>query len=230
MQLAYDQLVAEGYVEAKPYRGYFAAEIDVLLHMEPSVGKLPVHRALEFPSEEDAEPIESGMPDVDFSLRGIDLDHFPFNTWRKLSREILTMDNRELFSKNGKPQGQRELREEIRAYLQSARLVECRAEQIVIGARKRILPTLWIRSWEKERLRWRPPPTVRHIVYSLALGHPILPVPMDRNGMDPERLQASGANIGYYAFSSVPNRNCDASAPQAGADHLGGCLAGAFPD
>ena len=98
VQLAYDQLVAEGYVEAKPYRGYFAAEIDVLLHMEPSVGKLPVHRALEFPSEEDAEPIESGMPDVDFSLRGIDLDHFPFNTWRKLSREILTMDNRELFS------------------------------------------------------------------------------------------------------------------------------------
>ena len=196
VQLAYDQLVAEGYVEAKPYRGYFAAEIDVLLHMEPSVGKLPVHRALEFPSEKDAEPIESGMPDVDFSLRGIDLDHFPFNTWRKLSREILTMDNRELFS-NGKPQGQRELREEICAYLQSARLVECRAEQIVIGAGSEYLLMLLDQILGKGAIAMETP-TYRQAYRVLsALGHPILPVPMDRNGMDPERLQASGANIAY---------------------------------
>lgn len=41
-------------------------------------------------------------------------------------------------------------------------------------------------------------PTYRQAYRVLsALGHPILPVPMDRNGMDPERLQASGANIAY---------------------------------
>ena len=34
---------------------------------------------------------------IDFSPRGIDLENFPFGIWRKLSRDTLVDDNREMF-------------------------------------------------------------------------------------------------------------------------------------
>ena len=61
---------------------------------------------------------------VDFSTRGIDLDSFPFNTWRRLSRNTLVDDNKEMFAV-GDPQGEYELRAAIRDYLHSARGVSC---------------------------------------------------------------------------------------------------------
>ena len=34
----------------------------------------------------------------DFTPNGIDLDSFPFNTWRKVSRNTLVDDNKEMFA------------------------------------------------------------------------------------------------------------------------------------
>ena len=34
MELAYDQLLAEGYIEAEPYRGYFVCDIEALYQLE----------------------------------------------------------------------------------------------------------------------------------------------------------------------------------------------------
>lgn len=42
---------------------------------------------------------------VDFSPRGIDLDSFPFNTWRKISKNTLVDDNKAMFA-GGDPQGE----------------------------------------------------------------------------------------------------------------------------
>ena len=35
VELAYDQLLAEGYIEAEPYRGYFVCDIEALYQLEP---------------------------------------------------------------------------------------------------------------------------------------------------------------------------------------------------
>lgn len=68
------------------------------------------------------EPGDTGKDryEVDFSPRGIDLDSFPFNTWRKISRNTLVDDNKEMFAA-GDPQGERALRTAIGDYLHSAR-------------------------------------------------------------------------------------------------------------
>ena len=34
VELAYDQLLAEGYIEAEPYRGYFVCDIEALYQLE----------------------------------------------------------------------------------------------------------------------------------------------------------------------------------------------------
>ena len=70
---------------------------------------------------------------MDFSPRGIDLERFPYATWRKISRSVLKEEDRELFLK-GEPQGDLILREAIRDYLHAARGVNCDASQIIIGA------------------------------------------------------------------------------------------------
>ena len=123
-QMAYEQLLAEGYIEAVPCRGYFVARMEELVEVE--------HRAGDEMELEAEEEQDIGCR-VDFSPRGIDLDSFPYNTWRKISRDTLVDDNREFFN-SGNPQGEPGLREAVRGQMDSARGVECAADQIIVGA------------------------------------------------------------------------------------------------
>ena len=70
---------------------------------------------------------------IDFSPRTIDMSVFPYATWRRLLRGILTGDRADLF-RRGNPQGDLELRTTIARYLHLSRGCHCDPEQIVIGA------------------------------------------------------------------------------------------------
>ena len=105
-QMAYDQLVSEGYIETIPCKGYFVLKIDELVEVEPET-KMGF---LVDPEQQEAEL------DVDFSPRGIDLTSFPYNAWRKVTRATLMDDDKEMFL-TGSPQGEPGLREAIRGYL-----------------------------------------------------------------------------------------------------------------
>ena len=87
VDLAYEQLLSEGYIESAPYRGYFVCEIDALCRSNPSGQVQPV--------KEPKKEAESYR--YDFSPNGIDLAHFPFNTWRKITRNTLIDDKKEMF-------------------------------------------------------------------------------------------------------------------------------------
>ena len=122
VDMAYGQLVSEGYIEAQPYKGYFVCELEGLYHLETqSDGRLS--------KKEDA----SVKPKYDFSPNGVDLNSFPHNAWRKLSKNILLEENKYLF-RLGDAQGEYELRSTIAQYLRQARGVSAMPEQIVVGA------------------------------------------------------------------------------------------------
>ena len=124
-QLAYEQLLSEGYIEALPCRGYFVCQIEELVEVK--------YHGVPEEKEEKQEENENYNYKVDFSPRGIDLDSFPFNAWRKLSKNTLVDDNKDMFAV-GNAQGEYSLRQVIRDYLHSARGVHCRPEQILVGA------------------------------------------------------------------------------------------------
>ncbi len=71
--------------------------------------------------------------EIDFSPRTIDMSVFPYATWRRILRGILTGDRADLF-RRGEPQGDLELRTTIAHYLHLSRGCHCDPEQIVIGA------------------------------------------------------------------------------------------------
>lgn len=185
-QMAYDQLLAEGYIESRPYRGYFVARMEELVEAGPEKAD----------TMETSEPVR---PDclVDFSPRGIDLDSFPYNTWRKLSRNTLVDDNKEMFH-SGNHQGEPGFREAIRSYLHSARGVNCSAEQIIVGAGSEYLLMLLSQILGQNRRIAMENPTYKQAYRVFhSLGYPVYPVEMDSSGMEPKLLEKSKANVAY---------------------------------
>ncbi len=81
VELAYEQLISEGYVESEACRGFFAADVEGLYQLErPS----PVHPEIDGQKK-------NSYP-YDFTPNGVDLNSFPYNAWRKLSKESLLDD------------------------------------------------------------------------------------------------------------------------------------------
>ena len=78
VQLAYDQLLSEGYIEARPCRGYYVLKLDGLYDLETVEHKKTAKR-VEVNKEYE----------IDFSPSGIELDNFPYNSWRKVSRTVI---------------------------------------------------------------------------------------------------------------------------------------------
>ncbi len=123
---AYDQLLSEGYIEAKPYKGYFVCRLEGIFTMEQQEMTEP--EVVRPDSQEDGTQVQ-----VDFSPYGIDMTGFPFGVWKRITKNILNDSNSELFAQ-GEPQGDYDLRMTISRYLHSSRGVNCRPEQIIVGA------------------------------------------------------------------------------------------------
>ena len=75
VELAYEQLLSEGYIESVPYRGFFVAQVDELYHLEAERKK---DSFLE-KKEESREQMEiNGEKKIkyDFTPNGVDLKKF----------------------------------------------------------------------------------------------------------------------------------------------------------
>ncbi len=132
VETAYQQLLAEGFIENLPRRGYYVT------HLPDSYGKLALG---EYP-QSPANGVASGMADsvyaYDFHMAKNDFTPFPVTTWKRLLNHTIRDEYAELLF-YGDPQGERGLREELATYLGRFRGVVCRKEQIVIGAEQHLL-------------------------------------------------------------------------------------------
>ena len=133
----------------------------------------------------------------DFTPNGVDLNSFPYNIWRKLSKECLIDDKAEMF-RLGNPQGEYGLRNAISSYLHQARGIHCHPDQIIIGAGSDyllMLLTTVIGNGHKVALE---NPTYGQ-AYRLfeRLSYKVCTVDMDQSGMRIDELEKSGADIAF---------------------------------
>lgn len=186
VELAYEQLLSEGYIESIPCKGYYACQIEELYHFhsDKSVKKNTV-------------PQEENIYEYDFTPNGIDLDSFPYGVWRKITRNILLDDKKELFQL-GDPRGEWELRETICSYLHQARGVNCRPEQILIGAGNDYLLLLLSTIIGNTHQIAMETPSYKH-AYKIfeQIDFSICTIPMDNRGMQVSELQKTKADIAY---------------------------------
>ena len=186
VDMAYEQLVSEGYIEALPYKGYFVCELDGLYRLMPVQNPVKGFRE---------EPKEQYI--YDFSPNGIDLDSFPQNAWRKLSKTILQAENRQLFQL-GDPQGEQELRVTLAQYLRQARGVETSPEQLVIGAGNDFLLLLLCSMFGTGQKIAMESPTYKKAYELLGnLSNELRVIEMDESGMRIDRLSETDAQIAY---------------------------------
>jgi len=133
VSLAYEQLLAEGYIHSKPRSGYYASELDrtgmILPADTRSPNGLPAAARLSRPYH----AFGSDQTPFDFGYGSVDLESFPLNKWRKWMNRCLLPENQRLLL-YGELQGEAGLRLQIASYLHQVRGVRCVPEQIVIGA------------------------------------------------------------------------------------------------
>lgn len=119
VQLAYNQLLVEGYTDSRPQSGYYVSQ-GFYAGSESSLKPEPALAQTSLDSEEAPPYI-------------YDECCFDFNKWKKCSSTVFNEYYDRLLYESD-PQGEKALRVEISKYLYSSRGVTCTPAQIVIGA------------------------------------------------------------------------------------------------
>jgi len=191
IQAAYDQLKAEGYVESKPRKGLYIANFE-----DGIMDNQEYPPNLEVKSEE----VQANNK-IDFNSGKIDLNQFPYSTWRKLAVQSLYEDQGELFY-SGNPQGELELRQQIASHLFASRGVRCSSDQIIIGAGTQVLMGMLCLLIGKDHTFALENPGFHRIRAVLQdLGIPFVSIPLDEEGIDVKQLINSETNAAYVTPS-----------------------------
>ena len=202
VELAYDQLLAEGYIEAEPYRGYFVCDIEALYQLEQRNNmqeKLQAGQDWQpgWKTEIKRGAGSSKQKEIDFSPYTIDTQNFPYNVWRKLHKNVL-LDDREEILLSGDGQGDYELRMAIADYLHQARGVNCAAEQIVIGAGNEYLELLLAQVLGEKKTVLMDDPTYLQAYRTFSnMGYLVKNIPAEQGSMPIEAVRRENADILY---------------------------------
>jgi len=189
VEIAYGQLLAEGYIASKPRIGFFVEEIDELPFIENKQPKINVNT-----------PIKKTEPYLyNFHPGKIDTDSFPFAIWRRYAKDLFDYPSKE-YLQIGEPQGEYELRLEIAKYLYQSRGIICYPEQIVIGSgTEHLLPMILRLVGTNSKVAFENPG------YSAIprnhLSNKAVPISVDEDGLIVEDLEKSDADIVYITPS-----------------------------
>ena len=169
VDLAYGQLVSEGYIQARAGSGFFVCDLS----------DLPVGVHAQQPPQ---KPLREAIrARIDFSPFAVDAAHFPYKLWKKRGREVFDGD-RELLEA-GDAAGDLRLRALLASYLYRARGVRCVPEQILIGAGNEYLLLLLMQLLDKPGVAMESPTYVQAYEVLHRAGAAVYPMPMDRDGL-----------------------------------------------
>lgn len=190
VQLAYNQLLVEGYTVSRPQSGYYVSQT--------------FHAGAGVASSADISIAKNFLEDKDESPYIHDSCCFDFNKWKKCSSAVFNQYADRLLYESD-PQGEKILRSEISKYLYSSRGVKCSPKQIVIGAGTqqitgqlcRILDKLEISHVSLESPGYLP---VQNMFRDngFAISH----IPVHKDGIDISRLPVNISSAVYVSPSN----------------------------
>ena len=190
VETAYDLLRAEGYVDARPRSGFYAADYVPLPGREEHLTIPPDER----------HAAGQGTRESVFSTSAVDVSAFPYASWAKLYKEVV-YNSPELLQRGG-PQGEPCLREALTALLSEYRGVRSTPDQIVVGSGIETLMSQLITLFPPNTVYALEDPGYPAIDRMLAArGSERRYVALDEDGMDAEALERSGADVAYLTPS-----------------------------
>lgn len=184
IQAAYEQLTDEGYIESIERSGFYVNKVEnvIKLDIEETSGII------------DFKDSPSAV-DYDFSYHGVDLRTFPYTTWRKLFKEVISEYDEELLVL-GDPRGHLNLRNCIAEYLHQSRGVNCSSNQIIINSGTEFLFQILIQLFDQENVYGIENPGYEklNLLFSTNLAK-FRAIDIDEDGMKLEEIAKNESNI-----------------------------------
>ncbi len=190
---AYYQLQSEGYIDSAPKSGFYVCDITpVDYHSQPKPPSCLTPSLSENISSASSKPAYL----YDFDPYSIDISHFPFSIWRRLSRQVL-MDDETLFLL-GDNHGDAQLRNAICNYVRMSRQVSCTPDQIIVGAGVDYLLqmlSLVFHSMGVKQITLESPGYTQaaHIFHNTGLS--VMPGILDKNGLTTDSIAAESSIV-----------------------------------
>lgn len=200
---AYDQLLAEGYLEGRSGAGTFVAgELpEALLHTgqrssekSESTETSAVVRLSQFGNRLESRDLRSIRTNAQTSFipfqNGLTaISEFPFEVWSRISNRFTRQPNQRLLG-YGDPQGFEPLREAVAAHLRSSRGVKCSAAQVVItsGAQQALDLASRIFLEAGTSVVTEDPCYIEARNSFSSTGAKVIPVTVDSDGLDAGRM------------------------------------------
>lgn len=183
VEAAYEQLMTEGYIISFPRKGYFVSDLQGIL--EVNIEKEAVNEKLK----------KKKIYQYEFYSSRVDVESFPYSIWRKINKEILGEENKELLQ-IGHSQGDRNLREAINNYLRFSRGVNVKIDNIIIGAGTEYLIQIIINILGRNKRFSVEEPGYYKIKKILKInGVNPIPISIDNQGVNVDRLRESNSEV-----------------------------------
>ena len=182
VESAYEQLIAEGYIQSRQRIGYYVLPIATPTHTPA--------KTVPFAFEKEPEPI------IDFSRNAIGMSHFPFSVWAKIMRQ--TIKNAESYILDIIPfNGILSLRKAISMHLFHFRGMSVEPDQIIIGAGTELLYSLIIQLLGRDKIYALEDPGYQKIshIYEKNGTEDITYINLDEYGVNMDTLNNSSASV-----------------------------------
>ena len=191
VETAYGQLLAEGYIVSEPRRGYFVQK-QLAVPAQAQAPKVAAPHTHAVPADDCK---------YDFRTNIVDTECFPFATWARLSRSVLSEYSDRLLRATD-PCGAAELREQIARYLYDFRGINISPDNILVGAGSEYLMHLVIQLLGRDRVYALENPGYRKLyqIFDVS-GVAVRPLTLDKSGLRADALAASDASVVYLTPS-----------------------------
>lgn len=218
VSIAYDNLLAEGYLEIRPNVGTFVASdlpqaavrVDASPPTIPQGGKglrrsarsfLDRLSTEDFPVQQVRNPAAARLH-TDFWLGRIDPKQFPVSEWRRIL-DLKLRHGRNAISDYGEPDGIERLRLAIADHLGPARGIACEADEVVVtaGSQDALMLVSRVVGTAASAFLHEDPGYSGAVYLFARSGLPCHPVPVDRDGLIVEKLPETPNAVLYLTPS-----------------------------
>jgi GntR family transcriptional regulator/MocR family aminotransferase len=197
VEYAYLQLSSEGYATSRIGSGFTVEKLNSLMYLTNKKDSPQAEKG----SEQDMEP--SKTYPYHFQYGNLSAQDFPINMWKKISSKALASLTADDMTAYCDKMGEMALRHDLSVYLKESRGVSCSAEQIILCSGFDYALTLLCQLLRDKmtHIAIEEPGYIGAKNIFINNGFHLLPVPVEKDGLNIEELERSAAEVVYVTPS-----------------------------